>query len=132
MNRTLRQQRYEELKRSGRGWVRRYVEKMTGLSRAQTTRLITMYLRGEEVKPQAYRRRRFARRYTGEDIALLAEHFVQPISSELGKDVTGISFQQALSNLSEQAGPNRSGIREILASGKPLAGMRFEATGEVN
>ena len=66
-----------------------------------------------------------------EDIPLLAEHFVQPISSELGKDVTGISFQQALRNLSEQAGPNRSGIREFLASGKPLAGMRFEATGEV-
>ena len=68
-----------------------------------------------------------------EDIPLLAEHehFVQPISSELGKDVTGICFQQALSNLSEQAGPNRSGIRESLASGKPLAGMRFEATGEL-
>src|ERR1700693_506243 len=66
-----------------------------------------------------------------EDIPLLAEHFVQPISSELGKDVTGTCFQQGLSNLSEQAGPNRSGIREFLASGKPLAGMRFEATGEV-
>ena len=49
VNQTLRQQRYEELKRSERGLVRRYVEKMTGLSRAQTTRLITMYLRGEEV-----------------------------------------------------------------------------------
>jgi transposase InsO family protein len=73
VNQTLRQQRYEELKRSERGIVRRYVEKMTGLSRAQTTRLITMYLQGEEVKPQAYRRRRFGRRYTGEDIALLAD-----------------------------------------------------------
>jgi hypothetical protein len=40
VNETLRHQRYEEQKRSGRGWVRRYVEKMTGLSRAQTTRLI--------------------------------------------------------------------------------------------
>jgi transposase InsO family protein len=72
VNQTLRQQRYEELKRSERGLVRRYVEKMTGLSRAQTTRLITVYVRGEEVKPQPYRRRRFARRYTREDIALLA------------------------------------------------------------
>jgi hypothetical protein len=50
VNRALRQQRYEELKRSGRGLVRRYIEKMTGLSRAQTTRLIMMYLNGEEVK----------------------------------------------------------------------------------
>jgi transposase InsO family protein len=72
VNQTLRQQRYEELKRRGRGLVRRYVEKMTGLSRAQTTRLITVYLAGDEVKPQPYRRRRFPRRYTGEDIALLA------------------------------------------------------------
>ena len=37
---TLRQQGYQELKRSGRGLVRRYLEKMTGMSRAQTTRLI--------------------------------------------------------------------------------------------
>jgi transposase InsO family protein len=73
VNQTLRQQRYEGLKRSGRGIVKRYVEKMTGLSRAQVTRLITMYLGGEEVKPRSYRRRRFAPRYTREDIALLAE-----------------------------------------------------------
>jgi transposase InsO family protein len=72
VNHTLRQQRYEELKRSERGIVRRYVEKMTGLSRAQATRLITMYLGGNEVKPQPYRRRRFPLRYTREDIALLA------------------------------------------------------------
>jgi hypothetical protein len=48
------------------------MEKMTGLSRAQTTRLITIYLRGEEVKPQPYRRRRFRQIYRREDIALLA------------------------------------------------------------
>ena len=47
----LRQIRYQELKRSGRGLVRRYVAKMTGLSRAQTTRVVGLYLRGEEVKP---------------------------------------------------------------------------------
>jgi transposase InsO family protein len=72
VDQTLRQQGYEELKRSERGLVRRYVEKMTGLSRAQVTRLITVYLGGDEVKPQLYRRRRFPQRYTREDIALLA------------------------------------------------------------
>src|SRR5215475_972142 len=70
--RTLRQQRYQELKRSGRGLVRRYISKMTGLSRAQTTRLLTMYLKGEEVKPKPYRRHRFQQRYQQEDIELLA------------------------------------------------------------
>lgn len=69
---TLRQQRYDELKRSGRGLVRRYMAKMTGLSRAQTTRLLTMYLKGEEVKPKPYRRQRFRQRYTREDIEVLA------------------------------------------------------------
>jgi hypothetical protein len=59
VNPALCQQRYAELNRSGRGFMRCYLEKMTGLSRAQVTRLITLYLRGEEVKPQAYRRRRF-------------------------------------------------------------------------
>ena len=59
INRALRGQRYQELKRSGRGLVRRYAEKMTGLSRAQVTRLITLYLSGEEVKAKTYRRRCF-------------------------------------------------------------------------
>jgi len=72
VNQTLRQVKYQDLKRSGRGLVRRYVAKMTGLSRAQTTRLLTAYLKGEEVKPKPYRRHRFPRRYTGEDIHLLA------------------------------------------------------------
>ena len=72
VNETLRQQRYGELKRSGRGLVRRYLAKMTGLGRAQITRLVTMYQSGEEVKPRPYRRRQFARRYTREDIELLA------------------------------------------------------------
>ena len=39
VNQTLRQQGYQDLKRGGRGLLRRYVEEMTGLSRAQTTRL---------------------------------------------------------------------------------------------
>jgi transposase InsO family protein len=72
VNQVLRVQDFDGLKRSGRGVVRRYVEKMTGLSRAQTTRLITMYLEGEVVKPKAYRRNRFRQRYTREDVDLLA------------------------------------------------------------
>src|ERR1700681_3314851 len=66
VNRTLRQQDYGRLKRSGKGLVRRYVAKMTGLSRAQVTRLIQCYQRGEEVKPRVYRRQSFASRYTSE------------------------------------------------------------------
>jgi len=72
VNGTLRQQRFECLKRNARGLVRRFLEKITGLSRAQVTRLVKPYLEGKEVKPKRYWRRRFPQRYTREDIALLA------------------------------------------------------------
>jgi transposase InsO family protein len=69
---TLRQQGYQELKRGGRGLVHRYLEKTTGLSRAQVTRLIQRYRAGEPVQPKRYRRRRFPTRYRRADIELLA------------------------------------------------------------
>jgi transposase InsO family protein len=72
VNRTVREAGYQELKRSARGLVRRYIAKMTGLSRAQTTRMLGQYLRGEEIKPKLYRRHRFTKRYTREDVELLA------------------------------------------------------------
>ena len=45
---TLRLQGYRRLGRTARGLVRRYVEKMTGLSRAQIARRITQYLQSGE------------------------------------------------------------------------------------
>jgi hypothetical protein len=72
VNQRLRQQDYGQLKREGKGLVRRYVAKMTGLSRAQTARLIQTYQRGQEVKPRVYRRHRFPNRCTRADIELLA------------------------------------------------------------
>jgi antitoxin component HigA of HigAB toxin-antitoxin module len=55
----LREQHWSELKRGSRGLVRRYLAKMTGLSRAQITRLIGLYTKGASVQPNRYRRRRF-------------------------------------------------------------------------
>jgi len=72
VERTLREQKWSELKRASRGLVRRYLEKMTGLSRAQITRLIGLYTSGEPVQPKRYRRHQFPKRYTREDIELLA------------------------------------------------------------
>ena len=73
VNRTLRHQGFEKLKRRAKGLVRRYIAKMTGLSRAQVTRLITCYTSGEEVKLKPYRRQKFASRYTRADIGVLAQ-----------------------------------------------------------
>lgn len=72
VDQTLRQQDYSQLTRVSKGLVRRYVAKMTGLSRAQVTRLIGCYQQGGEVRPRAYRRHRFPQRYTRADIELLA------------------------------------------------------------
>src|SRR6202163_3401909 len=59
-------------RREGKGLVRRYVAKMTGLSRAQVARLIGCYQQSGQVILRAYRRHRFPQRYTRADIELLA------------------------------------------------------------
>jgi len=63
---------YSQLGKAARGLVRRYIEKMTGLSRAQVTRLIARYNPSGRVQVTVDRRRRFAQRYTRADIELLA------------------------------------------------------------
>ncbi|MGB9203233.1 MAG: hypothetical protein WCB94_04570 [Terriglobales bacterium] len=68
----LRQQLYPKQSRKARGLLRRYLEKMTGLSRAQVTRLIARYRANGELQPAPYRRHRFPQRYTRADIELLA------------------------------------------------------------
>jgi transposase InsO family protein len=72
VNRTLVEQGYRQLGRAGRGLIRRYLEKMTGLSRAQVTRLVGLHLRGEAVEAKAYRRYGFPARYQIADIERLA------------------------------------------------------------
>jgi transposase InsO family protein len=72
VERVLGAQNYGELSRGERGVVRAYVEKVTGMSAAQTTRLIRAFLDHGVVRAAAYQRRRFSVRYTPEDTALLA------------------------------------------------------------
>lgn len=86
VERTLRGQDYGRLNRMGKGLVRRYIAKMTGLSRAQMTRLIGSYLGKGEVKLRAYQRHRFASRYTTADIRLLA--YVDRMHSTLSGPAT--------------------------------------------
>jgi len=69
---TLCHQEYWKQKRSDKGLLRRYMARMTGLSRAQVTRLIARYQKDGQVKERIYRRNRFQRRYTAADIELLA------------------------------------------------------------
>jgi hypothetical protein len=72
VERTLVRHRYTALGRREKGLLRRYVARMTGLSRSQVTRLIAGYTSTGRVKATVYRRRKFANRYTKADVDLLA------------------------------------------------------------
>lgn len=73
VERVLTAQNYGDLSKPERGVVRAYVEKVTGMSVSQTTRLIRTFLDQGLVRVAPYQRHQFAVRYTPEDIALLAE-----------------------------------------------------------
>jgi transposase InsO family protein len=69
----LKRFRYPILKKEGKGLIKSYLLKVTGYSRAQLTRLIGLYLKTGKIQAAKYQRYRFPRRYTAEDIALLAK-----------------------------------------------------------
>jgi len=72
VERTLVQHQYASLRRSDKGLLRLYVAQMTGLGRAQTTRLISGYRQTGRIRAVAYQRTRFPTIYTAADIELLA------------------------------------------------------------
>jgi predicted DNA-binding transcriptional regulator AlpA len=72
VERTLVRYEYASLARANKGLVRRYVARMTGLSRAQVTRLIAGHRQTGRVKEAEYQRTKFATRYTSTDVRLLA------------------------------------------------------------
>ena len=73
VKRTLVEHQYHAEGKTEKGLLRSYLEKMTGLSRAQTTRLIGQYLDTGSIEEKRYGRRRFSSVYTRADIGLLAE-----------------------------------------------------------
>jgi len=64
--------KYHLLKRDEKGVIRRHVEKVTGYSRSQVSRLIAEYKRTGRLQKTEYRRHRFPRRYIPSEIELLA------------------------------------------------------------
>jgi transposase InsO family protein len=63
---------YGTQKRRARGLIRAYMERMTGLSRAQCARLIARYQKSGRIAVRRGKRHTFARRYTAADVAALA------------------------------------------------------------
>jgi transposase InsO family protein len=74
MVQTLKRFRYAYCSRVDKGLLRRYLAKVTGLSRAQVTRAIAQFARTGIIEDRRKAPAKpFARRYTAEDIRLLAE-----------------------------------------------------------
>lgn len=63
---------YPRLKKAEKGVIRQYIQKITGYSRAQVSRLIAEYKRTGRLKKTEYRRHRFPRKYTPSEVGLLA------------------------------------------------------------
>ena len=63
---------YCRLKRAERGIIRRYIDKVSGYSRSQVSRLIKEYRRMGRLRKAQYKRHQFPRKYAPRDIALLA------------------------------------------------------------
>jgi len=63
---------YPRLKRAEKGVIRQYIQKVTGYSRSQVSRLIAEYKRTGRLRRMQYRRHRFPRKYTPSEVGLLA------------------------------------------------------------
>lgn len=101
ISRTLCEQEYWKQSKQVKGLVRRYGQKMTGLSRAQVTRLIAAYVETGSVQERPYRRHRFTPRYSGADIGLLAE------VDEAHETLSGPATRQILQREFEHYGDQR-------------------------
>lgn len=107
VEKTLVGQQYGSQGRVGKGLIRRYVAKMTGLSRAQVTRLIGSYLESGKVEAADYERRRFPTKYNSADIELLA--YVDRMHGTLSGPATRRILQREYAEYGQSAYQRLSG-----------------------
>src|ERR1035437_3898073 len=97
IERVLKGQQYRRLSKGQKGTVKRFLAKVTGLSRAQTTRLIQRWMQTRRIERKPARRPSFQRRYTAADIASLAE-VATFFTSTSGRTSVPSSFRSSASN----------------------------------
>ncbi|WP_448244856.1 hypothetical protein [Pseudoxanthomonas mexicana] len=105
---TLRQFDYPRLKRADKGLLKAYVRKVTGYSRAQTTRLLAQWQQQRRIRdrrgPPA---RPFRRRFTDADVRLLAE--LERMHGQLSGPATKKLRSSRTADLPPQAMPVTTG-----------------------
>jgi transposase InsO family protein len=108
VERTLVRHEYVGLPRADKGVLRLYLAQMTGLSRAQVTRLITAYQRTGRVVAAPYQRTRFSAIYTAADVTLLA--YVDRAHGNLSGPATRRILEREYSEYGQAAYGRLSGI----------------------
>jgi transposase InsO family protein len=105
---TLVRHQYASLNRRGKGLVRLYLSRMTGLGRAQVTRLIAGQRQTGRVKAAPYQRTKFATRYTAADVQLLA--YVDKAHENLSGPATKRIIEREHKEYGQAAYQNLAGI----------------------
>jgi transposase InsO family protein len=93
---TLVHHQYHRCDRADRGLIRAFLCKVSGRSQPQMTRLIRQFLQSGEIVSRPVVRRRFPRKYTPEDVALLAQvdQAHQRLSGPATRRILQREFQQ--------------------------------------
>lgn len=101
MEKTMERFGYCSLSKEDKGIMKQYLKKVTGYSRAQITRFIAQYKETGRIKERLYKRNRFNKRYSMEDIRLLAE------TDELHSFPNGVALKKILKRMAEMYGDKR-------------------------
>ena len=101
MEKTLEKFGYCSLSKEDRGIMKQYLKRVTGYSRAQVTRFIARYRETGRIKERMYKRNRFSKRYSMEDIRLLAE------TDELHSFPNGVALKKILTRMVRMYGDKR-------------------------
>ena len=108
VERTLVRHEYASLRKPDKGLLRLYIARMTGLSRAQVTRLIGAYQRTGRVVAARYQRARFPALYTAQDLVLLA--YVDRAHGNLSGPATRRILEREYSEYGQAAYQRLAGI----------------------
>ena len=95
---TLRKFTYVILSKKEKGLIRRYLMKITGYSRAQLTRHIDQYRKTGQVTVKEYDRHKFEKKYTPQDISLLAQ------TAQVHDSPNGASLKKTLERMAGEYG----------------------------
>lgn len=95
---TLIRFQYAILSKKEKGLIRKYLMKITGYSKAQLGRHITQYRKTGKLRIKEYERHKFQKKYTSQDIRLLAK------TAELHSSPNGAALTKTLERMAGEYG----------------------------